>query len=465
MGPMHRLLPALFALFALPVVIFLAFAMPMFGNVDEPNHLMRAEMIVGGQWLGQRPEPGQSGGKVDTGLLLLLQSYEPMLRGEETVLTGARVQAGRAVPWTGDRVFIHIPNTAIYPPVFYLPMAAALAYGQAEAWPVQDTVTLARLVNGLLSVAAGALALHLARAGRWMLFATLLLPMSLAQFAAASQDALLLSCSALMLALLSRPLGEDRPATWPEFAAAALLVAALSAARPTHLAFALLLPLIAPGPLGRLPRPAVGALGAGAVVAAVLAWIALTVAWVHVQQLSAGGVLPDVGAQLRHVLERPFAFPAALWNTLDGGKWWGTLVMLLGWLGWAQMNMPVPGWYLSAALPVLGLALVADAVGAGRPRPRAALALLAAAAVNAVGIYFVQYLSFSAVGAASVEGVQGRYFLPVLGMAGLLAAAAGIPEGRRGRAVCALAAVPVLLLPLLGMAAVMRTVIGRVFLG
>lgn len=458
---LRRWLVPLYLFYAVPMVFFVAINMPVYLMADETNHLMRSETVLHGHIIGKRTDDGRSGGDIDGNMLGLLQIHWPMLSVVDQRMTTEIKQTGQSVHWGGPPVFVDIPNTAIYPPTLYAPVIAGLALGKALDLSMDRTFILARLLNGLVSIALVALALHVAARGRLMIFATMLLPMSVALMASASQDALLLSGAALLVALVTRPIAQQRPATDGEFIAMAALIVALSMSRPTNFAFLLLLLPLAPRLRGRISLLSVAAVSTILVVG----WVVLMAAIVQVQQ-TWGDVVPSMSGQLRHLLAHPFDFFRALYLTLfTGAGYWGTTVMMLGWIGWGQFNITLVPWFYTAALWMLAAALLAEMLSGARSPPRFAALAAGTVLVSAVGIYFIQYLSFSAVGGMEVSGVQGRYFLSLLAAMGLAmpSLAHRLPQPWAGRVRQGLV-LGVLLFPLVTMAVLPPTIIARAYM-
>ncbi|QCO00328.1 DUF2142 domain-containing protein (plasmid) [Azospirillum argentinense] len=452
---LERGLPLLFLAYALPMVIFLSITMPAYLNPDETNHAMRAEQVSHGAPLNWRTGPFDAGGTIDTGLLSLLEVYWPILAEADKRVTRSMQDRSHAVTWSGNRMFANTPNTAVYPPTLYLPVTVAIWIGKAAKLPVETTLILGRLINGAVAASLTALAIALAARGRFVIFATMLLPMSLAQFASCSQDALLLSGGALLAALLSRPMCGRRPATGAEYLGAAVLVALLSMSRPTNLVFILplLLPSVAPRLTGRFSALTV----VGGAVAATLAWIVWVAIYVQVPQPHSG-IVPMMGDQLRHLIADPLSLFTVLWNTALMYTH-GYYVMMIAFLGWGQAAFTAPSWFYILAGVVLLLACATEVLGPpGLTRRQLAVAWLSVGA-SFLGILVIQYLSFSRVGGTFVEGVQGRYFLPLAAAAGLLMPAIAAPAALR-----LATAVPVLVFPIATLLTVPTMVIGRFYL-
>lgn len=393
------LLATAYALLGLVAVVALARLTPPFQNPDELAHVLRAEQVGEGGLIGTRFRQGErlvAGGKLDPGAEALYRVFEPLIFQPGNQATRAMFDRAAPLGWDGAARWQYFANTAIYPPVLYLPAAAALDVGHVAGLSVTRTLHLARLAGGGTAVAVGALALALSGGAAPLLFALLALPMSLSLMASVSQDALLLPVAALAGALLLR--SREGGGWWLAGACACLVL--VGTARPAYLPIAAL-PLL--GPALRL-GPRLG--GAAVAAAAILGWSALAAA-VALVNLSDGG-LADPATQLARLEADPaLVLHVALGTLHTHGE--RLLESFLGRLGW--LDLPLPAWLRGLALAGLALAaLTSCAPRAGRGTRWLGLGV----ALSAAGAVFaLQYLVWTPVGAGMVEGVQGRYFLPL----------------------------------------------------
>ena len=115
-------------------------------------------------------------------------------------------------------------------------------------------------------------------------------------------------------------------------------------------------------------------------------------------------------AQLRHVILHPLTFVNAILNTF-GASGISYSYWMVGLLGWLTINVSQV-----AVLVLLGLIVVFIAGIEGEPpvgaRRRSVLLLTWLA--GTVSVCLALYSAFSVVGGSTVNGVQGRYFTPVL---------------------------------------------------
>ena len=383
-----RLLPALYFAFTLPFLAVLALITPPWQNPDEPLHMARIVQIAHGELLASRAW-GTAGGTSDRAIY---DAYRPVQRAAmhpDQRLSRPDLAASNAVRWSSTLAYTSFPNTAQYPPIFYLPAAVTYWAGRAGGLSIDRTLLLIRLVNATLFAAFTTGALVLARGTRPLLLAILLLPTTLFIACAASQDSLLTAATVLAVALLDRITAAPRPATRTEALSVAALLIGIAAARPPYAGFLLLLLLLKP------TRRTV--LLATLSATLVLAWC-LTIA-LHVS-VKLGGA--DMPRQLAFLAANPGQIPAILFRTLhhDAGALWQQFI---GVLGWADTTLPLP--YLRAQTAILVLAALASHTAA-RPRALAAWGICFAVTT----IFILQYLTWTWPGQNEITGVLGRYF-------------------------------------------------------
>ena len=402
-----RLLAMLFCVYAAIAVPAVALLMPPFQAADELNHAARANQIASGGLLASRlDDDNRSGGIVDQGLDRLATTVEGVRFHREVKETRAMADRAAAVGW-GDRSAMSFPNTAIYPPLLYLPSALGQAAARLAGVSVLHGMLLSRLLNGAASAAIAAAAICLSGSLAPLLFTLCCLPMTLALFGSMSQDGPMIACSALSAVLLARA-----PALRHGFGLGCAALAVVAMARPTYGPLCLL-PLLSSVPLrARLP-------GAGGAVAAVLGWTLLADHFVLPHRASS-----QMAGQMHALFLHP-GICATLLRTTVQTQWSQGCVYCreaVGVLGWLDTPLPNP-YYALSGLVLLAALLASRTPGPLGTRSRIAVAGLVAAAVGA--IFALQYLSWSPIGSRTIDGVQGRYFLPLLPFLAL-----ALPHGR-----------------------------------
>jgi hypothetical protein len=135
-------------------------------------------------------------------------------------------------------------------------------------------------------------------------------------------------------------------------------------------------------------------------------------------------------AQLQVLL----AHPSRLW-TLPWGMlladYDGMIKMLIGILG--PLAIALPSVVYSVWLLSLASGATADSIGNRGEAVSfrlADMALLLIAAIGCIwGIYLSQYLLWTNVGEAHIDGVQGRYFIPLMPILALMLSRLRLPVG------------------------------------
>ena len=458
-GTTARRLAVAFVLYGLVAVTFLGIDVPPFQNPDEITHFMRAAQVAEGGLIGNRfpfsqaghPTFITSGGLGDPAMAWAFFPFDPVRFHPE--IRATRSMWEPRIHWSGTQVPLVFPNSAIDPPLFYVPAAIGVLAGRISRMTVVQTLITSRLLTGAASVAIAAVAIACAGGASVWLFAIMTLPMSLSVISSVTQDALMLSCAALAAALLVRAL------RWP-------------ADRPRKVLAGLVATLILVG-TARVPNGGLSVLPLGltklrwrtrllsAAIAAggVLAWAGLTSAVALVNFGDWQGADPT--AQAARLLAHPLLIPPLAWNTLVH-YWPDYLETFIGKLGW--LDTPLPPVYHTAAQVMLGVAAVAATLGLRGERISAGsrLVIVAGVLLSAAGVFVAQYLTSTEVGHGIVDSVQGRHFLPLaLPLAALLPALGNTRWARLHNPLVLVVAA----FPLVSLAVVMRVVMLRYYLG
>jgi hypothetical protein len=198
--PTPKHIAAIYSAFGLLAVLLLGPLMPPLQNGDEAAHVYRSDQVSHFGLLGVRIPDGEFGGLVDSGLIQLQHQAAPLQSPSSHTVTR---DIYRPLGW-GAPVPIGFPNTAINPPVLYLPASCVAAIARSINIELPHALVLMRIAMGLATVLIAACAISLAGEAALWFFAVLLLPMSMAVSAAVSEDGPLLACTALAAALLFR---------------------------------------------------------------------------------------------------------------------------------------------------------------------------------------------------------------------------------------------------------------------
>lgn len=433
-----------FLLLILPLAAYCAWRVPLGQVPDEPTQAARVDSVLRGEIMGYRvTRPNPDTGAADAGVMGNIGLALAVTAGDgaaaplpKDASAAARHAWAEAIPWAAAPQFISAVNTAAYAPIAYLPAAAALGLAIAAGAGPHDAAIAARFGNVLAFALLGFAALVFAMRGRLLLLMILGLPMTVWLAGSCNQDGLLIAVAVLALALLTRT-------SRGSYGWGILLLAILALQKPPFVALML---LAFATPAARKAGRRRTAMAAAMVAVPALLWSVLVIHWVSVPLLPGGTYHPgplwpgDPGTvfrsaiardQLRVILHHPLT-TALLPITGEGHGFPSLWVQMIGVLGPFTLRLS-NGLYALFTLALLsaGAALLAD------PRPptrRGAAFLTLLAGLGAVELIFcVEYLTWTPVGMARIDGVQGRYFIPLLPLLILL-----LPQWRLAERVPAL---------------------------
>jgi uncharacterized membrane protein len=421
---------ALFLLCALPVSISTALITPPSQSPDELTHYARALGLLHGAVLGVRhnamnPQTGKmerhTGVKVNAGELsgafgnvTILNPYRPLVTLDDW-------NKSEDMPRNPSMIYINLPNTATYFPAAYVPGALGVAVARMfDATPLHRFIT-ARLFMAAAFMLVGLATLYTAAYGEAVLVTVLLLPMTLFLTGTMNQDGLLIGMTCLAAACLTRATRGGR-------IAGLVVFALVLGAKPPYflLMGAFALPLFVPGFWRRFFDMVLAMLP-------VLGWIVLISLFVVVpygKQTYFPGPLytgdhsvpmdhANAAAQLHILMERPRRFLALPYYSTIHNAYPDFFFTMIGVFG--PLQLVLQSWFYNS----WGACMVFAAVGllvTRRPeimRPSTALvnfiAIVGAVAVTYWLLQITFYIDWTNVGAADIDGIQGRYldiFLP-----------------------------------------------------
>jgi uncharacterized membrane protein len=396
------------------------FVIPPLKGADEPAHWYRAYQLSEGA-----PRARRDGDRVGGVLPAAVRFWPAAEPDRAAAATGT---AGNAAA-PGDRVFVDFRNTAVFPPVAYLPQALAIAVGRALGLEPPALFRAARLAGLAAALALTVLAIRVAPIGKRVLLLLALTPMAIRQMSVLSADTVTNAAALLLVALcLRRALRPAATITGRD------LVPVLACALVVSLAKVAYLPLTGLVFLGagrgRRQRWLGRALVVAVCLVATAGWL-----WLARDSYVAQRIAPDADPQrqLAVVLADPLRYLHLLAADLHR-HWAAYLNTGTGYTSAFPAGVRWTHLGLIAALALLDGR--ADAAIGGRGR-----GLLAAVFVATyVLVNTLNYLGWNAVGASTLQFVQGRYYIPILPLPFLLLTNrrwAGLVSDRRLTAIAA----------------------------
>lgn len=319
-----------------------------------------------------------------------------------------------ATPLAGTAAFYEFSNTVIYFPLAHAIPAAVTAGLRAAGAPPLAWNYAARAVNAGVAIGLYCLAIMIMPDAALFILVFALLPRTLFATASLSPDSLLLPVSALFGALLGRlaRAGQLSGGLYAGLAGCTIVIGVFKIAYVPLVVLPTLVELIAKR---RLSAPAI-LLVASALLAVGIwaAWMAAIKPYVFTIRHD---VPVDVYGQLRHLMREPLRSVTIVKHTimLSGRDYLKEMVG--GNLGSTLAKVP-------RSISVVAWVMLVAATFAGSARARlcrSEFALALAVSFSVVcAVLLLLYMQYTELDADYVDGVQGRYFLPLLPVLALL---------------------------------------------
>jgi uncharacterized membrane protein len=390
----------------------MAFATGPFQAPDEDNHFMRAFQLSQGNLFPTLVSYGN--GTRDAGGVLpvcLRGTSETFMRmkflpsekvnGKDWLQTVRRPFARRPEGFTGFQ------NTAIYPPISYLPQIVGIWLTRPLGVSPLVMMYMGRVLNLLCWAALVFLAVRVMPVQKWVTVLVGLMPMSVFLAASLSSDPLTNGMSILFVAMVARAfLGSQDMLTVRQKIGMALLAAGIALSKIVYSPLIALLLLIPAERLGGWKRKIVFCLTVIGCSAAVgVGWAYSTRGFIVTREWT------NPAGQVSFILHSPLIYLQIVLHTL--GVFYGQYcVGLVGLLGWADTILPAWIYWSYPAITLLVAAFSGEngiILGMSRRGMLLALCLLSVLLVETT-----IFITWTKPGQPMVFGVQGRYFIPVL---------------------------------------------------
>ena len=411
----------LYLVAGLGAALLFAFITPPFQVPDEVGHFWRAASIAEGYVVPEMDESGSFATVADgiKGIVFVL--WRDIGGRTEAKITWAQFTTAWDVALRPDEPkVVRIPGA--YTPVPYAPQVLAALAGRIASLRPIVTFYLGRVFNAIAFVLIVAAAIRVTPVLKAGFAVAGLVPMASFLAGSWSPDAMTVAMSFLLAALLLRAIHVQGVITSREIAAIIAVSVLLALCKPAYFLIALLALAI---PAARFRSTSHRVLVMALVVGLTAGGVALSMFHSQRAFVRFAGQAVDPPAQLRRVLDQPLRFVALVASEI-GGRF-DYVEQGIGRLGMLDVHLP---------RAVIWLELIAMVVAAvateTRVRPPARVIAVLAAAATAGGIAFSTYIGWNPPCAAAIDGLQGRYFIPILP---LLMIALAMPLIRRPVAV------------------------------
>lgn len=407
---------------AIPFGLLFVFLIPPFQALDEQSHYLRAYQIKEGSITAEKTKPLGAGGQLpknlgDSAYDLLsprAKNEEPK-RYELSLITKYLT----ARPNSTIKAQYLFPNTALYSPAVYAPYIISLFFtdnilhiGMIPMFYVARLVGFAFWVGGIF------LAIRVIPFGKWVVLCIALIPASMYGACTVNADTVTFTLVALFVAYTLRLYRQHKlqVISLKQAGILAAILVAIGLAKPVYCTVSPLVLLLCRHEAKSIRHRLLIGLLVALPFVVTAAWTFTVKDFVQANiDIFRYGEHIDVKDQILTMLRNPAPYLTALLLFLltnDGSK---AFIEMIGSLGWSEYPLPV--WMVVLSCMLLAVSLLHPFEGELRhinygKRTRFVTAGLIAVAL--ISVITIMYLTWTPVGAREVQGVQGRYYLPVL---------------------------------------------------
>ncbi len=408
---------SLFLLLATTFGLLFCLGTAPFQVPDEFVHFYRAYQVSELKFLPEYQSDYAVGGQLPESFSLFEDAFLGMTTKPKSTASISSLEALLKEPLNPHQTtFFSFKNSAIYAPVGYLPQALGLLIGRWLHVSLLAEFYLGRIFNLLVWTALTYLALRVAPFFKWVLFVFGLMPMTISQAASLSVDGLLNGAAFLFIALILRAASEKGPKPgWKDCGVWIVLLTAVTLIKPAYIVLGALLFLVPVRKYGSWKAFLLAlTLAAGVPVLAYLGWTRL-LAW-HEVSMSYDPLFNP--SQQTHWIMSNFQLYVQTLVRNYGRMALPLLVSSIGYFGW--LNQPQPAFVYPLFILFGFYTILLD----HHPDYQVLLwqrivilgVILAGLITIASGIYIVS----NPVAYQRIDGIQGRYFIPLEPLFGLL---------------------------------------------
>lgn len=407
-----------FVLAALVFGIIICFRLPpLFGN-DEIVHFPRAYHVQDGHLWAEYLSGFDYGGQLPKQLVTMNHAFREQVqtKGDASRLSELEKQY-RSEKLEGDATEqIAFTSANVYSAWSYAPAAVGVWVADLLHLPLAWYVYLARLSCLAVWLGLVYLAIKYIPAGKYFLIAVALLPTSLVQATTIGMDGLVNGLAWLITALTLAVFAKTLRLTPKIMATFALLSLYLATTKQGYMLIAAL-PLLIPSHLFETSKKRANIIRiafAGLLLTVTAAYIARTAPIADTLHfIQRPGLYVDGAAQIKHVLSTPFAILMTIILAPFRLSYGNVYAGVVGVITNKLIYLPV----VVICLLYVALLLTFVSQKGNKALSPYRLRLLAGGAGVVAGTFLLinlaLYISFTTVGNPHIEGVQGRYLLPL----------------------------------------------------
>ncbi len=394
----HRL----FLVFSIVIGLVYVFAMPPGVAPDEPNHFRRAYEVSEGKFISARESADGEGGNYLPNSINEIFRVEP---GAMRYSDMPNIVAESSQP--ASEVFQNFGNTALYSPIVYVPQATGILVGRVLHLPMIIIFYLARISNLVFWIIIGYFAIKKLPFGKNVLLLVLFLPISMQAASSCQADAITNISAIALFAVVLDKIKSRKILSTKEYITTIALAFVVSMSKIVYLPLIFLLLLLPKECFkGKRERALKIGLALLAIVAVNLMWLAISAGFLV--QFREG---VNSGEQVKFILSNPIRYLMIVGTSIvDQG-----IFYFFSFFGsnLAHFNIGLAEPY------ILFLAFFIFYTYMKESRKAIDLSIkqktvIGIISIICIGLIFTSiYVQWTAVGNPIIEGIQGRYFIPL----------------------------------------------------
>lgn len=387
-------------------------AIPIFNTPDEDHHFYRVYELTQGHFISDRQIIKENGREtIQVGRDFPINLCSNDFETRNVSIWDVKNHLGDKIDYTETK-FSEFANTALYAPPSYLPQIIGVKIADIFTDSPLFMAYLGRIMNTITFGFLVFFAIRLAPFGKNLIAMTALLPMSIQAANSLSADTLAIGIVLLFVAyILHLIYVKTEVLCKKEIMLLYVLVFFLCCCKIVYVPFCLLLFLI---PQKRFKSRS--SYKIHIMITAILI-IVLSLGWLLIATSFLRGIKSNVNVntaeQIKGILKNPIQFIMTFLRTLKV-RFKEYLLQLLGErMGW--LNIYIPSFLLYPLLGILGVEVCMDQDTGTYTFPMYLRIFLAGIPVLIFLLIFVTlYGQWTPVGYQLIEGIQGRYFIPLV---------------------------------------------------
>ncbi len=402
-----------FASFFGLITIFLS---PPMQPADETLHYWRAYQLSNFDILADKFSEDRFGYKIPSEI----KSITDSLSGGITPKARLDLeQMYKVKSWNNyyNNEIVYFENTAINSPVGYIPYAITLLFGRLVELPHLVVFYLARVMGLIFYIGICYAAIRIAPKGKLIMASIALLPMSLYLASAISIDAILISLTLLAVALTMRLSIGYKKTDRKFFLLLIAVLALLSITKTGYFILSLLLFTVPKEHFGRKAWSTFILLATTGLIAGLgIFWNTLVFDVANtIHTVLRPGEYINVTDQIEYIKSNPIQTIGAFLNTYLLKSSTILVMSFVGIFGWLDIVMPFFAYLIFGMLIYYHLQkseLLEKPMGTLAANKVYVLTALLITGYMTVSLY----VGYNVVGSNFVEGLQGRYFIPIVAL-------------------------------------------------